>query len=202
MASHEEKTKKSGLGTAGVILGVVGVCTSFIPIINNLSFVLGVLAVIFGFIALSKKDSKGKVIAVIILGIAAIAITLSSQKSLSDSLDTLSNDLNKASGSNTEEVLKNDVEVTLGSLEVTKDKYTTNTVLKANVKNKASETRSFSIQVEAVDANGTRIANDYIYANSLNAGQSQEFKLFEYIESDKLELMKNAAFKIVEASTY
>ena len=61
---------------------------------------------------------------------------------------------------------------------------------------------SFSIQVEAVDANGSRIANDYIYANNLNAGQSQEFKLFEYVESDKLNSMKNATFKIVEVSMY
>ena len=32
-----EENKKSGLGTAGLVLGIIGVCTSFIPIINNLS---------------------------------------------------------------------------------------------------------------------------------------------------------------------
>ena len=46
MSNHEE-TQKSGLCTAGLVLGIVGMCTSFIPIINNLSFFLGVLAIIF-----------------------------------------------------------------------------------------------------------------------------------------------------------
>lgn len=59
MGNHGE-TRKSGLGTVGLVLGIIGICTSFIPIINNLSFVMGVLAVIFGFIALVKQDSKGK----------------------------------------------------------------------------------------------------------------------------------------------
>ena len=44
--------------------------------------------------------------------------------------------------------------------------------------------------------------NDYVYANNLNAGQSQNFDAFTYISSDKLEAMKSATFKIVEASAY
>ena len=61
-----EETQKSGLCTAGLVLGIIGVCTSFIPIINNLSFFLGVLAVIFGLVSI-KRASKGKMIATIIL---------------------------------------------------------------------------------------------------------------------------------------
>lgn len=197
-----EETKKSGFITAGLVLGIIGICTSFIPVINNLSFVMGILAVIFGVIALAKKAGRGKVIASIILGILAIVITINSQKALSDSLETLSNDLDKASGNKTEEVLANDVEVTLGKFEVTKGEYLTETKLVVKVKNKTSETKSFNIQVEAVDSDGSRIDQDYIYANSLGAGQSQDFEIFTYVPSDKLEVMKNATFKIVEASTY
>ena len=106
-----EETKKSGFSTAGLVLGIIGVCTSFIPIINNLSFVMGILAVIFGIVALVKKSGKGKIIASIILGILAVVITINSQKALSDSFEAMSNDLDKASGNSTEEVLANDVEV-------------------------------------------------------------------------------------------
>lgn len=202
MASHGE-TNKSGFATAGLVLGIIGGCTSFIPIVNNLSFVLALLGIVFGIVSLAKRASKGQAIAGIIICILAIIITINSQRALSDSLDTLSKDLDKATGSSTEEVLKEDVDVQLGDFQVTKGQYGTNeTVLKATAKNKTSETKSFSIQVEAVDTDGSRIANDYIYANSLNAGQSQEFKLFEYVESEKLEKMKNATFKIVEASMY
>ena len=195
-----EETKKSGFSTAGLVLGIIGVCTSFIPIINNLSFVMGVLAVIFGIVALAKKAGKGKIVASIILGVLAIVITINSQKALSESLDTLSKDLDKMTGSSTEEILANDVEVTLGEFEVTKKEYSTDTKLVVTVKNKHSETKSFSIQVEAVDSQGVRITNDYVYANNLNAGQSQKFEIFNFVSSDKIEDLKNATFKIVEAS--
>ena len=205
MANHVE-TKKSGLGTAGLVLGIIGICTSFIPIINNLSFIMGVLAVIFGIIALAKHDSKGKTIATIILGILAIVITLNSQKILSDSFDealnTFNSDMDLMTGNKTEEILNNHVDVTLGNFEVTKEKYLTNTKLIVNVKNKSTQAKSFNIQIEAVDSNGARINQDYVYANNLNAGQSQEFEIFTYVSSDKLEAMKNATFKIVEVSMY
>lgn len=198
-----EETKKTGFATAGLVLGIIGVCTSFIPIVNNISFILGILAVIFGIVALVKKGSKGKIIASIILGILAIVITLNSQKALSDSIDAVSKELDKSTGNNTEEVLKNDLAVSLGTLEIKKDKYgMTDTKLVVKVKNKTSETKSFNIQVEAVGQDGSRIDQDYVYGNSLGAGQSQNFEIFTYIPSDKLETMKNATFKIVEASIY
>lgn len=201
--SRKEETKNSGFATAGLVLGIIGACTSFIPIINNLSFILGILAIIFGIVALIKKSGKGKVIASIILGIVAIAITLSAQKSVSDSLDNLSKDLDKVTGNSTEEVLANDAEVTLGSLEVTKGDYgITNTKLVVTVKNKTSEKKSYNFHIEALDSNGSRIGEDYVYANDLTAGQSQNFEIFTYISSDKLDAMKNATFKIVEASAY
>ena len=201
--SRKEETKNSGFATAGLVLGIIGACTSFIPIINNLSFILGILAIIFGIVALIKKSGKGKVIASIILGIVAIAITLSAQKSVSDSLDNLSKDLDKVTGNSTEEVLANDAEVTLGSLEVTKGDYgIINTKLVVTVKNKTSEKKSYNFHIEALDSNGSRIGEDYVYANDLTAGQSQNFEIFTYISSDKLDAMKNATFKIVEASAY
>lgn len=198
-----EEKKKSGFATASLVLGIIGICTSFIPIVNNLSFIMGILAVIFGIVSLTKKASKGMAIAGIILSILTIIITINSQRALSEGLNEIGKDLDKISGNSTAEILANDVDVTLGNFEVTKDKYgITNTKLVVNVRNKTSETKSFNIQVEAIDENGNRLANDYIYANSLNAGQGQEFKLFEYVESDKLDAMQNATFKIVEASMY
>lgn len=201
MGTHSE-TQKSGLCTAGLVLGIVGVCTSFIPIINNLSFFMGVIAIIFGLVSI-KKASKGKMIATVILGIIAIVITLSVQKAASDTLDAVSDSLNTATGANTEEVLSNYVNVELGNFEVTEGEYgMTETNMTVKVTNKSNDTKSFSIQVEAIDNNGNRINQDYIYANNLAAGQSQNFDIFQYVEPDKLDAMKNATFNIVEASMY
>ena len=93
-----DEHNKSGLATAGLVLGIIGICTSFIPIINNVSFVLGLIGSIFSIVTLAKKTSKGKAIAGIILCILAIIITVNSQKALSDSLNEVSANLDKSTG--------------------------------------------------------------------------------------------------------
>lgn len=197
-----EEKKKSGFSTAALVLGIVGICTSFIPIINNLSFIMGILAIIFAIVALAKKAGKGKIVASIILGILAIVITLNAQKAVSDTLDAASKNLDKMAGNSTEEILKNDADVTLGDFQVVKQKYITDTKLVVTVKNKTTESKSFSIHIEAVDETGARIDEGYVSANDLNAGQSQNFEIFTYVSQDKLDKMKKATFKIVEVSMY
>lgn len=197
-----EKTK-SGFGTASLVLGIIGICTSFIPIVNNLSFLLGVIGGIFAIVSLLKKASKGQAIAGIILCVLAIIITINSQKALADGLNEVSSNLNKATGASTEEILKNDVNVELGNFEVTKGSYgITNTKLTVKVTNKTSEKKSFSLHIEAIDSTGTRIDDGYVYANDLGAGQSQNFDIFTLVTSDKVDAMEKATFKIVEASMY
>lgn len=202
MARYEE-TQKSGFATAGLVLGIIGICTSFIPIVNNLSFVLGLMGGIFAIISLIKKASKGQAIAGIILCVLAMVITINSQKALSDSLNEVSSSLDKATGASTEEILANDVNVELGDFKVTKDSYgITDTKLTVKVTNKTNEKKSFSFHIEAVDSSGTRIDEDYVYANDLGAGQSQNFDTFNLVSSDKVNQLKNATFKIIEASMY
>ena len=118
-----EEKKKSGFATAGLVLGIIGICTSFIPIINNLSFILGLIGMIFGIVSLIKKASKGQAITGVILCILAMVITINSQQALSNSLNEVSSNLDKATGSSTEEVLANDVNVELGNFEVTNGSY-------------------------------------------------------------------------------
>lgn len=195
--------EKTGLSTASLVLGIIGICTSFIPIVNNVSFILGVLAIIFAVISLIKRAGTGKAVAGLVIAIIAIVVTIQSQKALSDGINTISNSIDKATGASTEEVLKNDVEVSLGNFEATTDEYgITNTKLVATVKNKLNESKSFNIHVEAVDSNGNRIAEDYIYANNLGAGQTQQIEIFNLVQSDKVDSLKNANYKIIEASVY
>lgn len=195
--------KKSGFGTASLVLGIIGVCTSFIPIVNNMSFVFGLIGAIFAIISLIKKASKGQAVAGIILCILAIVITLSAQKALGEGLNEASSNLDKATGNSTEEILANDVDVQLGNFEATRGEYgLTETKLTVRVTNKTNNKKSFSFHIEAVDSNGSRINEDYIYANDLGSGQSQNFDIFTLVTSDKIDMMKNATFKIVEASMY
>lgn len=206
--SNEEKTnvvEKSGLATAGLVLGIIGVCTSFIPIINNLSFVMGILAVIFGILNL-KKTKKGKVIACIILGILAIWMTISSQQALSDSLNDLSNDLettfNDLDGSNTNDILANDVDVQIGTFTIEKGDYYDSTKLPVKITNKSSEMKSFSITIEAVDADGNRIEEGYIMVNDLKPTQSVEETTFTFESDDTITKLRTATFNVLKISKY
>ena len=74
--------------------------------------------------------------------------------------------------------------------------------MKVTVTNKSDKKQTYSIQVEAVDASGNRIMDDTVYVDGLATGQTQEFKIFEYVEDEKLEAMKNATFKIFSVSKY
>ena len=198
----KKSKKNNGFATIALVLSIIGICLSFIPVINNAAFFLGALAIIFGIIALVKKSNKTKPIIAIIIGILAVGVTLSLQSDWSKSLDKVSDDIDKATGNKTEDVLK-DVDVKIGNLEIKVSEYgLVDSKLPVKVTNKLTEKKSYNITIEAISADGSRIAEDYIYANDLAANQSQEFNLFEYISSDNVDAMKNATFRIIEASSY
>lgn len=198
--------KKSGIATAGLVVGIIGICLSFIPIVNNAAFVLGVLAVAFSIVGFVKKASVGKSVAAVILGVLAIVITLVMQnvfvKAVDDAFDGLSSSFDNITGENTEKITEKYVDVTFGEFEVDKSDFLTESKLTVTVKNKSDKKQSFSIDIEAVDENGTRIETDTVYVDGLGAGQSQNFEAFTFITDDKIEKLKNAEFKVYETSMY
>lgn len=199
----KEEKKNDGLAVASLILGIIGLCTSFIPIINNLSFVMAVVAFVLAIAALSKKSKIGMAIISIVLAFFTVVFTIGAQQTFSDAIDNTSKQVDKVLGNSTEEILANDVEVEMGNFEINEDSYGfKDSELKVKVTNKTSEKKSFTIHIEAVDANGSRIKDDYIYANDLAAGQSQEFKTFQLLTSENIEKCKDATFKIVECSMF
>lgn len=198
-----EKKKSNALAITGLILGILAMGGSFIPFLNNGSIILGVIGAVFAIIALIKKNSKGLTITGLVLCILAVIISFALQDSWGKELDKVSKDLDQSvkdsDGTNTDAILKNDVDVKLGQLNISTDEYGfSESSLGVTVTNKASSKQSYDIEIEAVDAAGNRIMEDYVYANDLAAGQTQEFKIFEYIEDDKIEAMKNATIKIIK----
>lgn len=196
------ETKKNGLVIPGLVLSIIAICISFIPIINNIAFILGLVAIVFGVISLIKKRSISKAIVTIVLGILSVVITLALQSSWSNALDEVSNDLDTMLGENTEEVLKN-VDVNFGKFQVITDDFGLNeTKLTVKITNKLNESKSFDFEIEAIDNNGNRIDTDVIYVSNLGANQSQSFEIFQFVDDNKLDSMKSASFKVIEASMY
>lgn len=52
--------KKSGLGIASLVLGIIAIVGSWIPILNNISFLLAVIGLILGIVGIFSIR-KGKV---------------------------------------------------------------------------------------------------------------------------------------------
>lgn len=200
------EVKKSGFATAGLVVGIVGICLSFIPVVNNAAFVLGVLAVALSIVAFIKKVSIGKSVAAVVLGVLAIVITIVMQnafvKAVDDAFDGISSSLNDMTGDNTDEIMDKYLEVSFGEFEVKNDTFLTESKLPLKIKNKSDEKKSFSINIEALDESGTRIETDTVYIDGLGAGQTLNEEVFTLLTDDKIEKLKNAEFKVYEASMY
>jgi hypothetical protein len=107
-----------------------------------------------------------------------------------------------STGKNTDDLLANDVSVEIGKFQVKEDEFMTETTLPVKITNKNSEAKSYEIKIEAVDSTGKRIADDTVYVDNLGASQSQEFKAFQFVESDKVSTLRKAKFKILTVSQY
>lgn len=88
----EDPAGKSGLAIAGLVLGIVAVATSFMPIINNASFFIGLVGLVLGIIGLVQtrkgtKSGTGLAVASIVLNIVACAAVLASQAFYGSVLD-------------------------------------------------------------------------------------------------------------------
>ena len=215
-AKSKEKKKEgnSGLGIAGFVIGIIAIVFSFIPIVNNLAFFIGIIAAVFGLIGSLTHIRKGLSISAIVLGVLAVVITLVLQSIWGKALDDASQQLNEVmesadsqmsniTGENTAEILLHSIDVEIGSYSLSKGDYGLITSsLPVTVTNRESENKSYSLHLEAVDGSGSRIMDDYVYANNLGAGQSQTFEAFQFISEDKYDAMQAASFNIVEVSMY
>lgn len=86
-----QNREHSASAIVGLVLGIIALLTSFIPIVNNLSFIFAVLGVIFGIVAMvgisrGKKSGKGMAIAALVVNVIAIVVVLGLQSMWSAAL--------------------------------------------------------------------------------------------------------------------
>ncbi|PWL78288.1 MAG: hypothetical protein DBY20_08200 [Coriobacteriia bacterium] len=212
MNSVQTDTNKprSGFAIAALVLGIVAAATSFMPIINNASFFIALIGFILAIVAIAgirkgRNSGKGLAVAGLVLSIVAGLLVLGTQAFysavLDEAVDQSTQQLNKMTGDATDDILGVDVEVTIGDYSISKDQYgLVKSDLPVTVKNLLNEPSSFWINIEAVDANGSRINDDTVIINDLGAGQSTKLDAFAFVSSDDYEAMKNASFNIISVS--
>lgn len=212
--SSERTERTSGLAIAGLIIAILALLGSWVPIVNNVSFFFAIVSLVMGIIGFrairkGKRVGQGLAIATIVLSILTCVVVLATQslfKKVADDVgNSVTESVNDFDGTNTDKLLKTSVDVTLGEFVFNPGaeaeySYDDTTELLVTIKNKASEKASYTVKIEAVDANGARIAEDTVYVSDLNPGQTVSEKAFKFVESGKLEALKTAKFKILEVT--
>lgn len=98
----QQNQGNSGVAIAGMVLGIVGIATSFMPIINNISFFIGLVGLVLGIVGLvginkGKKKGRGFAIAAIVLNVLTAIVVLASQAFYSSVLDSVSDSVKSTS---------------------------------------------------------------------------------------------------------
>ena len=92
MSEQNTKQGASGLAIAGLVLGILAAVSSWIPIINNFSFVLALIGAVFAVVGVvsalrGTRGGKGLAIAAIVVNVVAIGIVLATQSAMSAAID-------------------------------------------------------------------------------------------------------------------
>jgi hypothetical protein len=83
---------RTGAAISALVLGIVALCGSPIPILNNATIIAGFIAIPFGIVALFGLK-RGTAITGLILAVAGIVVGLILQAQWTKQLDKISNDL-------------------------------------------------------------------------------------------------------------
>lgn len=88
----EQQAPRSVAAIVALVLGVIALISSWVPIINNLSFVFALVGVAFAVVGLvgtlrGKKSGRGLAIASTVVNVVAVAIVLATQSAYSAAID-------------------------------------------------------------------------------------------------------------------
>lgn len=89
MADTNKPTSAAAI--VGLVLGILAIVTSWIPIVNNLSFMIGAIGLVFSIVGVvgtvrGTKGGKGLAIAALVVNVLSLVIVLGLQSAWSAAL--------------------------------------------------------------------------------------------------------------------
>nr|WP_317286203.1 FxLYD domain-containing protein [uncultured Parolsenella sp.] len=184
--TSDPKKGKSAASIVALVLGIIALVTSFLPIINNLSFVLALVGAIFAVIGLvgvlrGKRGGRGFSIAAVIVNVLAIAIVLGTQSAYSSAIDeaakgTISTEdgSSVAAASTSAESGAAD-KYSITDEQMTGDDYTT-TISGTFTNLTDSQLGYVSVSYNLFDADGNQLGTAYANTSNLDAGGTWKFE--------------------------
>ncbi|KAA0093650.1 hypothetical protein CIW49_26750 [Mycolicibacterium sp. P1-18] len=135
------------------------------------------------------------VAAPILLAVGAYAFVAKTSSDLGSTLESMS-------GGQTQQILDEDLDVTLGAFDMDTSEYSSRGTLPVTVKNKGDKRATFTVRIEAVTDSGERITDASVFANDLGPGQSYTDDLSFFVDDDKKRDLSHATFHIVSVSKF
>lgn len=89
---QQPQSPRSGMAVAGLVLGIVALALSWMPIVNNLAFIVALVGLVLGIIGIvgcgrKGKRGKGMAIAGVVLSVVACIVVLGTQAAYTAAID-------------------------------------------------------------------------------------------------------------------
>ena len=192
----------SAMAITSLVLGIIAILLSWVPIINNIAWILAIIGTIFGIIGLvqtakkpSQKTGKGLALAGLILSVIAFVLVIATQQVYVDAWDdsfnivadtptAVTNDLSVEADSDAPDdtnatTASAKYSITDEAVDTTSKPYSTQiTGTFTNTTNKAFS--SVSIEYTIFDADGNQIGTASAYTGVLEPNTPWKFEAGYY----------------------
>ncbi len=180
----------SGMAIAGLVLGILAAVSSWIPIINNFSFILAVIGLVFAIVGVvgtvrGKKAGKGIAIAALVINLVAAGIVLAMQSAMSAAIDDATSGLVSTEDVTVQQQEGTDVDAgtdsadqqayAISDVQMTGDDYSV-TISGTFTNNSDAEVSYVQVSYRLLDAEGAQIGTAYANTNNLPAGGTWKFE--------------------------
>lgn len=188
--SNVEQAKgTSGMAIAGLVLGILAAVSSWIPIVNNLSFILGAIGLILSIVGVvgtvrGKRAGKGLAIAALVINLVACGIVLAMQSAMSAAIDDATSGMVSTenvsvqpedAAADAPAPTVDDPAYAITDVQMTGDDYSV-TISGTFTNNSDAEVSYVQVSYRLLDAEGAQIGTAYANTNNLPAGGTWKFE--------------------------
>ena len=104
MTQKEQGQSTSGLAIAGLVVAILALLISFIPIVNNAAFVLGLVGAVLAIVGVvqtgaGKRRGRGMAVAGLVIAVLSVVIVLVTQSMYSAAIDSVTDGAQPTSAS-------------------------------------------------------------------------------------------------------
>lgn len=201
-------SSKSAAAIVGLVLGIIALLTSFLPFINNLSFFLALIGLVFAVVGLvgvlrGKKAGKGMAIASVVVNVLAIAIVMGTQSMYSAAINeatkgtiSTTNGSAASAATATASTEESGDKYAIEGEELSGDDYSAK-ISGTFTNNSGSELSYVQVSYNLFDADGNQIDTAYANTSNLADGGTWKFEATAFKGIDNV-----ASFKLGDVTGY